>query len=169
MTVTESASVELRTAQELAGHSTPLLTARYTHRRLHDLQGAVDKLPALVPDTAITVSRTKANRVPETQIPTSTLTDTDGVIVKKSVVPGVVTGDIPLHPFALMYTSGIVGETSNFATQPLEMKEVGAVQHRVAFVRTQVGDLGFEPRLTESESVVLPLHQSPIANHHPTL
>jgi len=37
--------VDLRTAQELAGHSTPVLTARYSHRRLHDLAGAVDKLP----------------------------------------------------------------------------------------------------------------------------
>jgi hypothetical protein len=27
--------VDLRTAQELAGHSTPVLTARYSHRRLH--------------------------------------------------------------------------------------------------------------------------------------
>jgi hypothetical protein len=41
--------VDLRTAQELAGHSTPLLTARYSHRRLYDLQGAVEKLPTLVP------------------------------------------------------------------------------------------------------------------------
>jgi integrase len=39
--------VDLRIAQELAGHSTPLLTARYTHVRLHDLAGAVAKLPSL--------------------------------------------------------------------------------------------------------------------------
>jgi hypothetical protein len=31
------------------GHSTPLLAARYSHRRLYDLAGAVDKLPKLVP------------------------------------------------------------------------------------------------------------------------
>jgi hypothetical protein len=41
--------VDLRTAQELAGHSTPTLTARYSHRRLYDLAGAVEKLPNLVP------------------------------------------------------------------------------------------------------------------------
>ena len=29
-------------------------------------------------------------------------------------------------------------------------------------VKKQAGELGFEPRLTESESVVLPLHHSPI-------
>lgn len=36
--------VDLRTAQELAGHSTPVLTARYSHRRLQDLAGAANKL-----------------------------------------------------------------------------------------------------------------------------
>src|SRR5262249_27319916 len=41
--------VDLRTAQELAGHSTPTLTARYAHRRLYDLAGAVEKLPAFLP------------------------------------------------------------------------------------------------------------------------
>ena len=35
--------VDLRTAQELAGHSTPLLTARYSHRRLHDLAEAATR------------------------------------------------------------------------------------------------------------------------------
>src|SRR5262245_33455369 len=42
--------VELRTAQELAGHSSPALTARYAHRRLYDLAGAVEKLPRFLPD-----------------------------------------------------------------------------------------------------------------------
>jgi len=41
--------VDLRTAQELAGHSTPILTARYSHRRLQDLAGAVMKLPNFLP------------------------------------------------------------------------------------------------------------------------
>jgi hypothetical protein len=42
--------MDLRTLQELAGHSTPVLTAHYSHRRLHDLAGAVEKLPRLLPD-----------------------------------------------------------------------------------------------------------------------
>ena len=41
--------VDLRTAQELAGHSTPLLTARYSHRRLHDLTGAATNFRASFP------------------------------------------------------------------------------------------------------------------------
>jgi hypothetical protein len=39
------AGIDLRTLQELAGHSKPELTARYSHRRLDDLAGAVGKLP----------------------------------------------------------------------------------------------------------------------------
>ena len=35
--------------QELAGHSSPNLTARYSHRHLHDLAGAVERLPNFLP------------------------------------------------------------------------------------------------------------------------
>ncbi len=140
--------VDLRTAQELAGHSTPLLTARYSHRRLHDLAGAVDKLPNLVP----TSPDAQGEKIPLRS------TGTEGA---KGVVPGVVTGGMERHQSALKYTFGIVGGTSDLSTQPLEMTGAGASQHRPASICTEVGDLGFEPRLTESESVVLPLHQSP--------
>jgi excisionase family DNA binding protein len=52
LTLGGRAGIDLRTLQELAGHSTPTLTARYSHRRLHDLAGAVEKLPRLLPDDA---------------------------------------------------------------------------------------------------------------------
>lgn len=42
--------VDLRTAQELAGHSTPVLTARYSHRRLQDLAGAANLLNMPLPE-----------------------------------------------------------------------------------------------------------------------
>ena len=42
--------IGLRTLQELAGHSKPELTARYTHQRTGDLAQAVSMLPNLVPD-----------------------------------------------------------------------------------------------------------------------
>ncbi len=45
LTLGGRSGIDLRTAQELAGHSTPTLTARYMHVRLHDVAGAVDKLP----------------------------------------------------------------------------------------------------------------------------
>ena len=84
--------VDLRTAQELAGHSTPLLTARYTHRHLHDLTGAVNKLPSLVPSMPIPV-----------EIPLR-MTGTDG---GSGVVPGVVTPPIRVHPVAPMFTQRV--------------------------------------------------------------
>ena len=41
----------VKTAQELARHSTPALTTgRYSHARLHDLTGALEALPNLTPD-----------------------------------------------------------------------------------------------------------------------
>src|SRR5207244_5674178 len=49
LTLGGRAGIDLRTLQELAGHSTPTLTARYSHRRLYDLQGAVEKLPSFLP------------------------------------------------------------------------------------------------------------------------
>ncbi|HKI33592.1 MAG TPA: tyrosine-type recombinase/integrase [Gemmataceae bacterium] len=49
LTLGSRAGIDLRTLQELAGHSTPVLTARYSHRRLYDLAGAVEKLPSFLP------------------------------------------------------------------------------------------------------------------------
>ena len=48
LTLGGRSGIDLRTLQELAGHSTSALTERYSHRRLHDLAGAVEKLPTLV-------------------------------------------------------------------------------------------------------------------------
>jgi integrase len=48
LTLGSKSGIDLRTLQELAGHSTPALTARYSHRRLHDLAGAVEKLPSVL-------------------------------------------------------------------------------------------------------------------------
>ncbi len=50
LTLGGRAGIDLRTLQELAGHSTPTLTARYSHRRLYDLAGAVEKLPRFLAD-----------------------------------------------------------------------------------------------------------------------
>ena len=119
--------VDLRTAQELAGHSTPLLTARYSHRRLYDLTAAVEKLPNLVPTTDRN----------DGEIPLR-MTGTEGASAAKSVVPGAVpdavTGGIGPHRTAPMYTFGIVGGTSELSTQPLEMTGGGASQHRPASI-----------------------------------
>jgi len=52
LTALGRAGVELRTAQLLAGHSSPTITARYSHRSLADLADAVQKLPSPTGDTA---------------------------------------------------------------------------------------------------------------------
>jgi hypothetical protein len=49
LTLGGRAGIDLRTLQELAGHSTPNLTARYSQRNLYDLAGAVGKLPSFLP------------------------------------------------------------------------------------------------------------------------
>jgi integrase/recombinase XerC len=50
LTLGSKSGIDLRTLQELAGHSTSKLTERYSHRRLHDLAGAVEKMPKLTAD-----------------------------------------------------------------------------------------------------------------------
>jgi hypothetical protein len=48
LTLGGRSGIDLRTLQELAGHSKPELTARYSHRRLYDLAGAVEKMPNIL-------------------------------------------------------------------------------------------------------------------------
>ncbi len=133
--------VDLRTAQELAGHSTPLLTARYSHRRLHDLTGAVNKLPNLVPSMPIPV-----------EIPLR-MTGTDGDSGVPPGVPGVPrgvpgvprgvpTGGIRPHRNAPMCIAGAFGGGSDNPNEPLEMTGAGASQHRPASIRMNEGDGG---------------------------
>lgn len=109
--------VDLRTAQELAGHSTPLLTARYSHRRLYDLAGDVEKLPNLVPMP-----------VEVTPLPLR-MSGTDGA---KGVVPGVVTVGIPRHLPALFCTTEPKGTSELGSSKSPEMRGAGASQHRPA-------------------------------------
>lgn len=128
LTLGGRSGIDLRTLQELAGHSKPELTARYSHRRLYDLAGAVEKLPSLVPTTPI-----DGQEVP------LRLTGTDGENAPKrvvpgvvGVVPGVVIGGIERHQSALNATTEQEIPTEHGSTQPLEMKQPGTVRHQVA-------------------------------------
>jgi Phage integrase family len=154
--------VDLRTAQELAGHSKPELTARYSHRRLYDLAGAVDKLPNLVPPDAkpdadaIPLRLTGTDAAVQARANRSTLADAgrsvrrtgSGTAAKanapdnaaataptrgsKSVVPGVVTGGIRPHQFAFVCTTGQNPDQSGDAKQTPQNMRPGAVLHRAA-------------------------------------
>jgi integrase/recombinase XerC len=115
--------VDLRTVQELAGHSTPTLTARYSHRRLYDLAGAVDRLPNIVPETS------------DAAEPPLRLTGTEG---GKSVVPGVVTGGISPHRSASGRTLSSVRPDQGGMPQPFELQGAGASQHRPAPLRLKL-------------------------------
>jgi integrase len=70
LTLGGRAGIDLRTLQELAGHSTPTLTARYSHRRLFDLQGAVEMLPSFLPSETPEAASARATGT-EVQLPSS--------------------------------------------------------------------------------------------------
>ena len=153
MTMLGRNGVDLRTAQELAGHSTPLLTARYSHRRLYDLAGAVDKLPNLVPTAGPTANAA--------EIPLR-LTGTEGArSVTKSAAPGAVTGGIRGHSGASI---GIVWQHSGcWGWRTCELATPGNDRGRCYFAparvnRHRVTRKGFEPLRREPKSLVLPLH-----------
>jgi hypothetical protein len=147
LTLGGRSGIDLRTLQELAGHSTPILTARYSHRRLHDLVGAVDKLPDLVPDGNAPTTAAAENPL--------RFTGTDGAkSAVRGVVPGVVTGDISSHQTASSFTLRVVGEDPTDSTQPLEMTGAGASLHRPASTSTSEDD-GTRTRNHRIDSPVL--------------
>ncbi len=125
LTLGGRSGIDLRTLQELAGHSTPLLTARYSHRRLYDLAGAVGMLPNLVPPT-------KKPHVAEIPL---RMTGTDGA---SGAVPGAVTGGAGRHSVAPMCTLGVFGGSSADTPEPLEMTGAGAQKHRPAPTRIKL-------------------------------
>jgi len=123
LTLGGRAGIDLRTLQALAGHSKPELTARYSHRRLHDLTGAVGKLPDLVP----------SQPTPAVNLQPFKMTGTDAQnAVVPAVVNAVVTGGIPVHFNAPTFTSEQKNKTPIGLTQPLEIKGAGAFLHRPA-------------------------------------
>ncbi len=141
LTLGGRSGIDLRTLQILAGHSTPVLTARYSHRRLHDLAGAVDKLPNLVPESPDTNASAISLR----------LTGTDGTGgVGNAVVPAVVTRDTSPHSVALKYTTGTIGVTSEPSTKAAEMKGITpncTSSHQSSRERA----MGFEPTTASLE------------------
>ena len=139
LTLGGRSGIDLRTLQELAGHSDPKLTARYSHRRLIDLSGVVCKLPNLVPATD-----QDHDGIPQCA------SDAEG---QKGVVPGVVTGRAEQHPSAPKCTLGIFGASSDDAREPLERKGGFTEKHRSA----SIGTSGASRIRTENQGIMSPL------------
>ncbi len=134
LTLGGRAGIDLRTLQELAGHSKPEQTARYSHRRLHDLTGAVGKLPGLVlgVDTA-------PNGPSE---------------VRRDVPKDVPTVCIDPHPVAQICSSANSGGEGDGIGEVPEKKEPGAHLRRAAVICMNEGD-GGRTRNLRSDSPVL--------------
>jgi hypothetical protein len=157
--------VDLRTAQELAGHSTPLLTARYSHRRLYDLAGAIEKLPTLVPTSepnfepnTAELRRTGTDdgliTVIPLRFPAQKDTDNGRSDAVSDAVPDAVTYCIRGHHSASSCDNQSVETTGPVNPQPLETQQPGTISHQVASVCVSEGD-GTRTRNHRIDSPVL--------------
>jgi integrase len=163
LTLGGRSGIDLRTLQELAGHSTPLLTARYSHRRLYDLAGAVEKLPPLVPtDTpnadAAAVRRTGTDDAPAAVLPLRLL-PSKGTAGGRSdavsdAVPDAVTYCTGLHQSTSSCNHETVQSTPQANSQPLETQQPSTFPHQVASVCTSEDD-GTRTRNHRIDSPVL--------------
>ncbi len=160
LTLGGRSGIDLRTLQELAGHSTPTLTARYSHRRLYDLAGAVEKLPPLVPTdapntSAAEVLRTGTDDTPAAVLPLRSLSSKDTAGGRSGAVPGAVTYCTGLHQSASSDDEGPVRSTPQANREPLEMQGAGAVLHRPASLRTEGDRRDSNPRHPDPQSGAL--------------
>ena len=148
LTLGARAGIDLRTLQELAGHSTPTLTARYTHRRLHDLAGAIEQLPSLLP------------KDPATEAPALRSTGTEGANASASVDGAytALTQKSDSECISLRLVEGGVAE----ATARRDVRSIDTTK----CLRADESDCdglrkeappGFEPGMADLQSAALPL------------
>lgn len=125
LTLGDRAGIDLRTLQELAGHSTTVLMARYSHLRLYDLAGAVEKLPRLLPDE------------PQTEVLRATGTDP----VCTPVCTGFVQTSDPKGDCLRQDESGTQGqEEKRTGLNPLQSNGVEASCDSVRLFETRVSE-----------------------------
>lgn len=86
---------DLRTVQELAGHSSPALTAKYSHRRLQDLAAAVQTLPRFTPNSNLDGNQLSAEATNQVCPRLDQTADTSGPDVAHAVTQDRQNGDVP--------------------------------------------------------------------------
>jgi integrase len=142
LTLGGRAGIDLRTLQELAGHSTPALTARYSHRRLYDLAGAVEKLPNFLP-TGEDTQEAQTFRATGTEG-----ANTDKGSSKVGIGCSVVVRT-PGNQGHLQSSSGTEERAEGMSqemTQPPVSQGLSHLQASPGSVSQQAGELGFEGR-----------------------
>src|SRR5262249_30996809 len=121
---------------------TPNLTARYSHRRLYDLAGAVEKLPSFLP----------AETGPgEAEALRATGTEGFGcsMVARTPGNQG--------HPPASQGTGEGGKEEGAALTQPLAVSPDGTSSHRRTPAGIEEAPPGFEPGMADLQSAALPL------------
>jgi integrase len=120
----------VKTAQELARHSSPNLTiGRYSHTRLHDVQGALDALPPVATTPA----------APEALPLRATGTEPAGVSGRESI--GAANGQRASGEVGRIVAN--VGERGERVGQPDESRK-----------RLRIADLGHDSRAKKKEALV---------------
>lgn len=155
LTLGGRSGIDLRTLQELAGHSKPELTARYSHRRLYDLAGAIEKLPNLVP----TEKPTQVSEILRA-------TGTDGahsgqLCAAPDAAADAATRDIRLHSAAPMCTTGAVNGNLGRTSERPEKQAAGADLHRPASTFLQGDRRDLNPRLPDPQSEYVAMQAKP--------
>ncbi len=141
LTLLGRSGVDLKTAQELAGHSTPTLTARYSHRRLSDLTQAVAKLPNLTPPTLESSTTTAEHQVSNR---VSSLENNDLEAVR-DVLKDVLTPRIVPPQAASIDIFSSADAVANPSCNLLSVQEE-ASRSADLHLSAEVKALGFEPR-----------------------
>jgi integrase len=113
ITLLDRGGVSLRTAQAMARHSTPVLTARYSHPRLNDLADAAEKLPRFLP----------TNPSPGSESAVLRATGTDGGCTTDAL-PDALTGGNERGQGRMIEESDGPGEESHPGPQPLKLKVI---------------------------------------------
>ncbi len=142
LTLGGRAGIDLRTLQELARHSTPTLTARYSHRRLYDLAGAVEKLPSILPTAASTTEPLAATGTDGTcaTVPQPDTMFPDGgggeICLRTVCAPDAIGGDSR----GLAGTGTVDAAENDTGRNPLPLRLVAPGQHSPNLVGTNAGE-----------------------------